>query len=235
MTNEQEQRYSRHLLLEDFGKDGQEKLLKSKVLIIGAGGLGSPCALYLAAAGVGTIGIADGDVVTLSNLQRQVIHTTADIDRKKVDSAADKMRAMNPDITVVTYPDYINDEDIDALVDQYDFVIEATDNYASRYRVNDACVRRNKPFCIGGVSHYSGQIMTHMPGSATYRDVFPEEPQQATEGAQSPLPVLGPVVGMLGTIMATEAVKALAQTGEVLADRLLTFDAKTMQFNTFNL
>lgn len=231
MTSEQLERYSRHVILPDFGPEGQERLLASHVLIVGAGGLGSPVAMYLAAAGVGRITIADGDVVSLTNLQRQVIHATPDIGRNKAESAAETMRAMNPEADITALPHFLDDAAADALVQTVDLVVEATDNFASRYRIADCCARHGVPCIIGGVSHYGGQLLTTLPGTATYRDLFPEEP--AGNGADSPLPILGPVVGMLGTMMATEAVKVLSGVGQPLTDRLLTFDARTMQFGVF--
>ncbi len=206
------------------------------MLIVGAGGLGSPCAMYLTAAGVGTIAIADGDEVSLSNLQRQVIHHTGDVGKLKVVSAGEKMRSINPETKVIEISHFITDEEVDALVKDFDFVIEATDNFASRYRINDACVRQGKPFCIGGVSHYSGQLMTVVPGSMSYRDLFPiDSNTDETEKPAGPLPVLGPAVGILGTIMATECVKVLAGVGEPLTNQLLTFDALTMNFTKLTL
>lgn len=228
MAQNADDRYSRHRLLEDFS---QEKVMAGSVLIVGAGGLGSPCAYYLAAAGVGRIGIADGDVVSLSNLQRQILHTTDDLGRRKVDSAAEKMHRLNPEVEVVTYPFFLDDGNVDEVLKGYDFIIEASDNFQSRYRISDACLRLAKPYCIGGVSHYEGQLMTCLPGTPSYRDLYPTPPAQSAGS----LPVFGPAVGMLGTVMAAEALKLLAGTGQLLTGRLYTFDALTMQFNTFNL
>lgn len=227
LSGEQKERYSRHLLLEGFD---QERLRAARVLVIGTGGLGSPVCLYLAAAGVGTLGIADGDVVSLSNLQRQLLHASPDLGRLKTDSASEKLRALNPEVKIVCHPEFVTDESADALVADYDFVVEATDNFASRYRINDACMRAGKPFCIGGVSHFSGQLISCIPGvSASYRDLFPEEPEASADG---PLPVLGPAVGILGSIMACEVIKYLCGMGDLLTDRLLVFNALTMEFNT---
>lgn len=230
LTEDQKERYCRHLLLEGFDQD---RISGARVLVIGAGGLGSPVCLYLAAAGVGTLGIADGDVVSLSNLQRQLLHATPDLGRLKTGSAAEKIAALNPSVKTVCIPEFVTDGAADALVADYDFVVEATDNFASRYRINDACMRASKPFCIGGVSHFSGQMMTCVPGvSASYRDLFPEEPAAATDG---PLPVLGPAVGILGSIMACEVIKYLCGLGELLTNRILTFDALTMEFNEYDI
>lgn len=225
-------RYSRHILLEGFGREGQDKLLHSRVLLIGAGGLGSPNALYLAAAGVGTIGIADADLVSISNLQRQVIHFTADVNRPKVESAAEKMRQINPDVKVITYDTYLTEDNALELIRDYDFIIDCTDSYASKYLVNDACVMAGKPFSAGGVVKYGAQIMTHVPGTACYRCIFPEPPARNDVETCSTVGVLGSVVGIMGSIQATEAIKYLTGIGELLTDRLLIIDALTMQFHT---
>lgn len=225
-------RYSRHILLEGFGPEGQELLHKSRVLLIGAGGLGSPNALYLAAAGVGTIGIADADSVSISNLQRQVIHFTEDVNRPKVESAAEKMRKINPEVNVVTYDCFITQDNALSIVKDYDFIIDCTDSYASKYLVNDACVMAGKPFCTGGVVKYGAQIMTHVPGSACYRCIFPEPPAPNEVETCSTVGVLGSVVGIMGSIQATEAIKYIAHIGELLTDRLLIIDALSMTFTT---
>lgn len=226
-------RYSRHILLEGFGKEGQEKLLRSRVLLIGAGGLGSPNALYLAAAGVGTIGIADADLVSLSNLQRQVIHYTADVNRPKVESAAEKMRQINPEVEVITYDCYITEDNAIDIIREYDFIIDCTDSYASKYLINDACILAGKPFCAGGVVKYNAQVMTHVPGSACYRCIFPEPPARNQVETCSTVGVLGSVVGIMGSIQATEAIKYLTGIGQLLTDQLLVIDALTMAFHTF--
>ncbi|MCI5140473.1 MAG: HesA/MoeB/ThiF family protein, partial [Candidatus Electrothrix sp. ATG1] len=170
LTDEQLDRYSRHIILQEVGPEGQAKLMKAKVLVVGAGGLGSPIALYLAAAGVGTIGIVDADVVEISNLQRQVIHFSNDLQRPKVDSAAEKMRAINPDITVKPYKVYLNASNIEEIISDYDFVLDGTDNFATKFLVNDACVMAAIPFSHGGILRFDGQTMTVLPGrSACYR------------------------------------------------------------------
>lgn len=234
MNSEQRRRYSRHIQLEGFGAEGQERLLASKVLLIGAGGLGSPCALYLAASGVGTIGLVDGDVVSLSNLQRQVIHFSDDIGKDKVASACEKMQRMNPDVRVVTYPTFLTEDNARQIIDGYDFVIDCTDSFASKYLVNDACVMAGKAFCCGGVVKWGGQVMTHIPGTACYRCLFPEPPEVSQVETCSMVGVLSPAVGIMGTIQASEALKYLSQTGELLTNALLTFDARTMQFQRWD-
>ena len=230
MTDEQRERFSRHLILPEMGEEGQERLLASRVLVIGVGGLGSPISLYLTAAGVGCLGLADHDVVTLSNLQRQVLHGDANVGQPKVESAREKLMRINHDLRLQCHQQRVTDENVEELISQYDFVVEATDNVASRYRVNDACVRLGQPYVMGGVSHYGGQVMTWMPGCTTYRDIFPDG-----EDRHQPLPVFSPLVGMLGTIMAAEVVKCVAGVGKPLTNRLLVFDALTMNFNTLNI
>ena len=225
-------RYSRHILLEGFGKEGQQKLLQSKVLLIGAGGLGSPNALYLAAAGVGTIGISDADTVSLSNLQRQVIHFTQDIGKPKVESAAEKIRQINPDVKVVTYDQFISQVNASEIISDYDFIIDCTDSFASKYLVNDACVMAHKPFCAGGVVKYGAQVMTHVPGSACYRCIFPEPPAENDVETCATVGVLGSVVGIMGSIQATEAIKYLTGIGELLTNKLLIVDALSMNFQS---
>ena len=234
MNQEQIDRYDRHIRLEGFGEAGQERLLKAKVLIVGAGGLGSPCALYLAAAGVGTIGIADADVVSLSNLQRQVIHASKDEGRLKAESAAEKMLAINPEVKVITYPYFIDKENARELFAHYDFIVECTDSFESKYLINDVCVELGKPFCIAGIVKYSGQMMTHVPGSMTYRDIFAEIPTENVEKAAT-VGVLGSAVGTMGTLQATEVIKYLTGIGQLLTDRMLLFDALSMSFQCISL
>src|SRR5512138_3752862 len=166
LTEEQIQRYSRHIMLKEVGGKGQRKLLDSKVLIIGGGGLGSPIALYLAAAGVGTIGIADADEVDVTNLQRQVIHFTPDVGKPKVVSAAEKMQAINPDVTVNTYQEWISAANIARIIRDYDFVIDGTDNFAAKFLINDACILGNKPYSHGGILQFDGQTLTVLPGES---------------------------------------------------------------------
>jgi molybdopterin-synthase adenylyltransferase len=235
-TEEQLERYSRHILLDDVGVDGQEKLLQAKVLIIGAGGLGSPAALYLAAAGVGTVGIIDNDVVEISNLQRQIAHFTKDISIAKVDSAAEKMQAINPDITVRTYKEYLCAANIEKIMAGYDFVIDGTDNFPTKFLVNDACIFLGIPFSHGGILRFNGQTMTVIPGrTACYRCCFRKPPPPDAVPSCAQAGVLGAVAGMLGTIQAAEALKFITGAGELLVNSLLSFDAKTMQFRKIRL
>ncbi|MDR3346561.1 MAG: HesA/MoeB/ThiF family protein [Campylobacteraceae bacterium] len=232
-SDEELERYSRHIILEDVGIEGQEKILESKVLIIGAGGLGSPIALYLAAAGVGEIGIVDGDVVDLSNLQRQVIHTTSEVGTPKVESARRKMLAINPNVKVNTYYTMISADNILDIITPYDFVIDGTDNFATKFLINDACVLAKKPYSHGGILRFAGQSMTIEPyKSACYACVFNAPPPPNVVPTCSSAGILGAVAGMLGTIQAAEALKFITGAGTPLYNTLLSFDAKNMSFRS---
>jgi molybdopterin/thiamine biosynthesis adenylyltransferase len=235
LNEEQVERYSRHIILDGVGGVGQEKLLNGRVLIIGAGGLGAPVALYLAAAGVGTIGIIDADTVDISNLQRQVIHFTPDIGRAKVDSAKEKMTQINPDVQVNTYCELFTKENALELLADYDFVVDGTDSFASKFLINDACVLAKKPFSHGGILRFDGQTMTHVPGTASYRCVFKNPPPANAVPTCSQAGVFGAVAGMLGTIQAAEAIRYLTGVGELLTNRILIFDALNMRFRTVNV
>lgn len=231
LTEKEKIRYKRHISLPEIGLDGQERIKRSKVLIIGAGGLGSPIALYLAAAGVGTIGIIDGDNVDLSNLQRQIIHTTQDIDKSKVTSAKEKMIALNPNINVVTYNYFLNSTNASEIIGDYDFIIDATDVFNIKMLINDTCIRLNKPYSHGGISKYQGQTMTILPGTACLRSLIDSIPEGENNAG-----TFGVIPGIIGTIQAIEALKYITGVGELLTNRLLTFDALSMQFKiyTFN-
>jgi thiazole biosynthesis adenylyltransferase ThiF len=231
LTEDQIARYSRHIILKEVGGKGQKKLFDGKVMIIGAGGLGSPIALYLAAAGVGTIGIADADVVDLSNLQRQVIHQTKDVGIAKVLSAKEKMQAINPDLTVNTYEEWISAANITEIIKDYDFVIDGTDNFAAKFLINDACVLAGKPYSHGGILQFDGQTITIDPGkSPCYRCIFPTPPPKDAIPTCSTAGVIGVLPGVIGTIQATEAIKFLLGKGELLTGRLLTYSALRMRF-----
>lgn len=246
LTEQQIERYSRHILLQDVGLEGQEKIMQARVLIIGAGGLGAPAALYLAAAGVGTIGIVDADNVDLSNLQRQVIHFTKDVGRPKVESAKEKMLAINPDIKVNAIHEFLYSDNALDIIRDYDFIIDGTDNFPVKFLINDACVMLHKPFSHGGILRFRGQTFTYVPdgagaegsasgkegGSACYRCMFKEPPPVGAVPTCSQAGVLGAIAGMLGTIQAAEALKYILGIGQLLTNRLLTFDAKTMDFRT---
>ena len=231
-TEEQIQRYSRHILLQDVGVEGQEKIMNARVLVVGAGGLGAPVSLYLAAAGIGTIGIVDADVVDLSNLQRQVIHFTKDVGVPKVKSAEEKIKAINPDVKVDTYYEFLDSSNALDIIKEYDFIVDGTDNFPVKFLINDACVMAGKPFSHGGILRFNGQTFTHLPGTACYRCMFKEPPPVGAVPTCSQAGVLGAIAGMLGTIQAAETLKYFTGIGELLTNRLLTFDAKTMQFRT---
>ncbi|MDR0886742.1 MAG: molybdopterin-synthase adenylyltransferase MoeB [Clostridiales Family XIII bacterium] len=235
-TNEQMERYSRHIILSEVGVKGQKKLLNSKVLIIGAGGLGAPVGMYLAAAGVGTIGIADADTVDLSNLQRQVIHTTADVGKPKVESAKETMLAINPDITVNTYHEFVLASNIADIVKDYDFVIDGTDNFPAKFLINDACVLAKKPFSHAGIIRFQGQLMTYVPGEGPcYRCVFKSPPPPDAVPTCSQAGVIGAMGGVIGSLQAMEAIKYIIGKGELLTGQLLTYDALKMEFRKIKL
>ncbi len=235
LSDEQIERYSRHIILQGVGGEGQEKLLNGRVLIIGAGGLGAPVAMYLAAAGVGHIGIIDADVVDISNLQRQIIHFTPDIGRPKIESAKEKMNQINPDVQVTTYYDLFSKDNALDILKDYDFVVDGTDSFPAKFLINDACVIARKPFSHGGILRFDGQTMTHVPGSASYRCVFKNPPPAGAVPTCSQAGVFGAVAGMLGTIQAAEALRYLTGVGELLTNRLLIFDALNMKFRTVNV
>ncbi len=235
-TNEQLERYSRHIILQEVGVKGQKKLMNAKVLIIGAGGLGAPAALYLAAAGVGTIGIADADVVDLSNLQRQVIHATSDIGKTKVESAAESMRAINPEITVHTYRQFVSASNIMDLIRDYDFILDGTDNFPAKFLINDACVMAEKPFSHAGIIRFKGQLMTYVPGEGPcYRCVFKNPPPKDAVPTCKQAGVIGAMGGVIGSLQAMEAIKYIIGKGDLLTGKLLTYDALKMEFHTIKL
>lgn len=234
LNDSQMMRYRRHLLLPEIGVEGQKKIMNSKVLVIGTGGLGSPVDYYLTAAGVGTIGIVDYDVVDLSNLQRQILHFTSDLNKPKVFSAKNKLNDLNPDVNVVVYNQKINDSNACDIIKDYDFIVDCTDNFFVKYLINDSCVRLEKPFSHAGIFHFYGQTFTHLPGTACYRCLFPEFPTDEYISQYSNAGLFGAIAGMLGSIQAAEVLKYITGVGELLTNRLLTFDALTMSFNTVN-
>lgn len=226
------QRYRRHILLDEIGIEGQERIAASNVLIVGAGGLGTPVITYLAAAGVGHIGVVDGDIVELSNLQRQVVFSTFDLGRKKAVAAGERIKEINPDVRVEVYDEFLSLENAGDLIGQYDFVCEGSDNYATKLLVNDTCVRKGKPFTIGSLSRFEGQVMTHTDGSACWRCLYGAAPEQS-EKEPVELGVLGSVPGIIGAVEATEAIKFIVGSGKLLTNRLLSFNALTMETNVF--
>ncbi len=236
LTDHQIERYSRHIILEEIGGVGQEKLLSSKVLIVGAGGLGSPAALYLAAAGVGTIGIIDADKVDLTNLQRQIIHHTNDVGVEKVKSAANKIREINPDVTVKTYNQLAMADNARDIIREYDFVIDGTDNFGAKFLINDACYFEEIPFSHAGILKFYGQLITVLPGKTTcYRCIFNAPPPVGIVPSCSQAGVLGVLAGVIGSLQATETIKYLLGLGELLTGKLLTYDALEMNFRTVKL
>ncbi len=231
LTEEQIERYARHLMLEQLGEQGQQKLLSSRLLIIGAGGLGSPAALYLAAAGVGTIGIVDADKVELSNLHRQILHHTTDLGREKVVSAETKMHAVNPEITVKTYQQRVKAANIRQIIEEYDFIIDASDNFPTKFLINDACFFEKKPFSHAGVLRFDGQLITVLPReTACYRCIFNAPPAPDALPSPSQMGLLGVMPGVIGTLQATEALKYLLGIGDLLTNTLMTYDLLKMEF-----
>src|SRR5690606_33195331 len=230
-------RYSRHLLLPEVGEKGQEKLLSARVLLLGAGGLGSPAALYLAAAGVGTLGIIDSDVVDASNLQRQIIHGTSKIGVSKVESAAERVRDMNPDVKVVSFDERLTSENIDRVFDHgWDVIVDGLDNFPTRYLVNDASVWKDIPVVHGSIFRFDGQVTTFWPKKGPcYRCLYPEPPPPHLAPSCAEAGVLGVLPGIVGVIQATEAIKIILGKGDPLVGRLLTYVSLKMQFRTLKL
>ncbi len=223
-TEEQLVRYSRHIILSEVGGKGQRKIGKARVLLIGAGGLGSPIALYLAAAGIGKMGIIDADTVDLTNLQRQILHHTQDVGRPKVDSAAEKIKDLNPDVEVVTYQKYLDAENALEIYADYDYVIDGTDNFPAKFLINDAAFFSKKPLIHGGILRFDGQLFTIIPGeSACYRCIFPELPPQGVVPNCQEAGVLGALAGLIGTLQATEVIKLILGIGNPLTNRILAY------------
>ena len=236
LSEEQFTRYARHLILDEVGEEGQEKLLSSRVLVVGAGGLGSPMLMYLAAAGVGTLGLVDFDVVDVSNLQRQVLHGTKDIGRPKLDSARERIHDVNPHVHVEAYETRLTSENALDIIRDYDVVIDGTDNFATRYLTNDACVLLGKPNVYGSIFRFEGQASVFaLEEGPCYRCLFPEPPPPGMVPSCAEGGVLGVLPGLVGTIQATEGIKLLLGVGEPLVGRLLLIDALTMRFRTVRL
>lgn len=232
-TDEQIKRYSRHIILPQVGGKGQKRLLASKVLIIGTGGLGSPSALYLVAAGVGKIGLVDFDEVEISNLQRQILHSTKDIGKPKVNSGKEKLSALNPDVEIVTYKTRLTSQNILDVIRDYDIVLDGSDNFPTRYLVNDACVLSNKPLVHGGIFRFDGQAITIIPHKGPcYRCLFPEPPPAGLVPSCQEAGILGAVAGVIGVVQAVEALKYLLGIGDLLVGKLLIFNALDSSFRT---
>jgi molybdopterin/thiamine biosynthesis adenylyltransferase/rhodanese-related sulfurtransferase len=236
LSSEQRNRYQRHLLLPEVGETGQLKLLDSKVLLLGAGGLGSPAAMYLAAAGVGTLGIIDMDVVDASNLQRQILHNTDRIGERKVDSAKKTLTLINPDVNVVTYDVRLGADNILDIIDGYDVIVDGTDNFPTRYLVNDASLKKRIPVVHGSIFRFEGQVTVFNPYvGPCYRCMIPEPPPAELAPSCSEAGVLGVLCGIIGSLQATEAIKILLGIGETLQGRLLAYDALEQSFRTFKV
>jgi sulfur-carrier protein adenylyltransferase/sulfurtransferase len=236
LAPEQRTRYHRHLLLPEVGETGQQRLLESKVLLLGAGGLGSPAGLYLAAAGVGTLGIVDMDVVDASNLQRQILHNIDRIGDRKVDSAKKTLTALNPDVNVVTYDTRLGADNVVNIISEYDLVIDGTDNFPTRYLLNDASVLTGIPVVHGSIFRFEGQVTVFAPGSGPcYRCLLPEPPPPELAPSCAEAGVLGVLPGIIGSIQALEAIKVLLGLGDPLIGRLLAYDALEEAFRTFNV
>lgn len=242
ITDEQLERYARHIVLNEVGGKGQMKLLRAKVLVIGAGGLGAAMLPYLAAAGVGTIGVIDDDVVDLTNLQRQTIHTTHDIGEPKAENAAKRMRAINPDVNVTIYNERLTAENAEAIIAGYDIVADGCDNFATRLVVSDACVALEKTLVSAALGRFEGQVATFAPHRGTvgnplpcYRCFMPEDPGADAQRTCSDVGVLGPVAGIIGTMQATEVVKDIIGIGTSLAGKIFIFDTLDMRSRVIGL
>ncbi|MFQ5355888.1 MAG: molybdopterin-synthase adenylyltransferase MoeB [Mariprofundaceae bacterium] len=238
-TEEQIERYSRHIILPEVGGSGQSTLLESRVFMIGAGGLGSPVAYYLAAAGVGTIGIADADHVDMSNLQRQILHTNDRVGMSKTESAELTVRALNPDVEVVTYPYRITEENIRGIIRDYDVIVDGCDNFPTRFLVNDACFLEKKPLVSGAMFRFEGQVATFKPHAdpegPCYRCLYPEPPPSGLVPSCSEAGILGALAGAVGTIQAVEVIKELLGIGDSLSGKLMVFDAMRMDWKKLKL
>ena len=236
LSKEQIERYSRHIILPDVGGKGQTKLLSSRILLLGMGGLGSPAALYLAAAGVGTLGLVDFDTVELSNLQRQVIHTTDDLGKTKVQSAKETIRAINPDVNVQEHGERLSVDNVLEIISDYDLVVDGTDNFPTRFLLNDACVMKRKPIVYGAIFRFEGQVSVFAPDQGPcYRCLIPHLPPPGSVPRCQEAGVLGILPGIIGTLQATEAIKLIIGVGKPLIGRLLLFDALDMEMQEMKL
>ena len=235
-TDEQIDRYSRHIILPEVGGKGQKKLLESKVFLVGAGGLGSPAAFYLAAAGIGKIGISDNDDVDFSNLQRQILHSTKDVGHPKVQSAKETLEALNPDIEVVPYTERLNSENIIDIIKDYDVILDGSDNFPTRYLVNDACVMLGKPLSHGSIFRFDGQAPTILPGQGPcYRCLYESPPPPDLVPSCQEAGVLGIIAGIIGVVQATEVIKLRLEKGELLNGKLLLYDSLNMDFKKLKI
>jgi molybdopterin/thiamine biosynthesis adenylyltransferase/rhodanese-related sulfurtransferase len=237
LTAAQQDRYARHIMLPEIGEKGQEKLLKARVLLLGAGGLGSPAGLYLAAAGIGTLGVIDADVVDASNLQRQILHGTSTVGVPKVESAKNRIKDLNPDVNVIAFNERLTSENIDKVLDHgWDVIVDGLDNFPTRYLINDASIWKNIPVVHGSIFRFDGQVTTFVPKKGPcYRCLYPEPPPAHLAPSCSEAGVLGVLPGIIGTIQATEAVKLILGAGEPLNGRLLMYESLRMRFSQVKL
>ncbi|RLQ87013.1 molybdopterin-synthase adenylyltransferase MoeB [Notoacmeibacter ruber] len=240
LDSDELRRYARHIILPEIGGPGQQKLKAARVLVIGAGGLGAPVLLYLAAAGVGTLGVIDDDIVSLSNLQRQIIHATDDIDRKKVDSAADVIKGVNPHVRMQTHAMRLSEDNADELIANYDIVVDGSDNFTTRYLLADLCAAKKVTLVTGAVGRFDGSLTVLQPWredaegrlNPTYRDLFPEPPAPGTVPSCAEAGVIGALTGVIGTLQAMEVIKLITGAGEPLIGRLLLYDSLAARFET---
>lgn len=230
-SEEEVERYSRHIILQEVGGTGQQKIKDSKVLVVGAGGLGSPVSYYLAAAGIGNLGIIDSDVVDRSNLQRQILHNTDDIDTPKVDSAREKLEKLNPNVELTTYEKHLNKDNVLDIIADYDIIVDGVDNFPTRYLLNDACVMNNKTLVDGGILRFEGQLLTIEPGEGPcYRCIFKDPPDPEAVPSCQEAGILGAIAGTIGTLQATEVLKLITGVGDSLIGKILIYDAKKVSF-----
>jgi molybdopterin-synthase adenylyltransferase len=236
LSDDQLERYARHVILKEVGGPGQQKLMRAKVLVIGAGGLGSPLLMYLAAAGVGTIGIIDDDTVDLSNLQRQIIHTTPDLNRTKTDSAKSTIQSLNPDINVIAYAERLTSDNAADIIKKYDIVADGCDNFTTRFLVNDLCLHNKIPLISGALSQFDGQLATfkgYLDDKPCYRCLVPSHPQGVLSCAE--VGILGAVAGVVGTMQAVEILKEILEIGDSLSGKLIIYDALSAASRTIKL
>ncbi len=226
----EENRYERHFLLEGFGYEEQSKLAQAKVLIVGVGGLGSPVAMYLASSGIGKLGLIDADVVDVTNLQRQIIHSESSVGVDKVISAKNRLFELNSETEIVTYNFFFEEDNAEALVEDYDFIVDCADNNKTKFLINDVCVKLKKPFCHGSITEFSGRVFTHLPSTACYRCIFEQNDEPSVKRG-----VIGSSVGIIGSIQATEVIKYFTGIGKLLTNSLLTLDVKSMSFMKLNI
>lgn len=234
LSREERERYRRQILIESIGEEGQKKLKSSSVFVVGSGGLGSPICLYLTAAGIGTIGIIDNDIVESSNLQRQVLHLTTDLGRPKTESAAETLKTLNPYVKVVTYQEYLTEENFPSILTKYDLVVNAVDNFPTRYLVNRVCVQKKKPLIEAGIHGFDGQIITIIPGKGPcYNCIFPERELEDREKKE--IGVIGALPGIIGSLQALEAIKVILGLEGVLVGRLLLFNGVGLKFQELEI